>query len=164
MCEEYINGRDWEAPLAQSTDSEVLTFANRSFKAFKRFEKASGLVYVATEHAMVSEEWQFGGTVDAVATIEDEDEGIQPVLIDFKTCNGTYVDHLIQLGAYKELWEENYPDQKLTGGIILARFSKVNGMVTTHNYPDGVLEPAWVAFSHLRALHNQRWPLESMTK
>jgi hypothetical protein len=164
MCEEYINKRDWKAPLSMSKDAEVLSFANRSFRAFKRFEKSSGLLYVQTEHALVSEEWQYGGTLDAVAQIEDEDEGLEHLLIDFKTCNGTYVDHLIQLAAYKQLWEENYPDKPLSGGIYLARFSKVNGMVTTHNYPDGVLDPAWVAFSHLRALHNQRWSLESMTK
>lgn len=165
MCEEYINGRDWKKPLETSEDSEVLTFANRSFKAFRRWEKASGLVWVATEESLVSEEWQFGGTLDGVASIPDIDtEEAQYTLIDFKTCNGTYADHLIQLGAYKELWEENHPDKLLTGGIILARFSKVNGMFTIHNYPPGVLDPAWVAFSHLRALHNQRWEIESLTK
>jgi hypothetical protein len=164
MCEEYINKRDWKLMLLTSKDPEVLAFANRSFKAFKRFERSSGLVYVATECSLVSEEWQYGGTLDAVATVEDDDSTLEHILIDFKTCNATYVDHLIQLAAYKQLWEENYPDKKLEGGIYLARFSKINGMVTTHNYPDGVLDPAWTAFSHLRALHNQRWSLESLTK
>ncbi len=165
MVEEHVNGRDPSYPLGMSTDEEVLTLAGRSFKAFKRFEKITGLIYVATECPLVSEKWQYGGTLDAVATmVEEEGEAPVHVLLDWKTSNATYSDHLIQLAAYKELWEENNPDKLLEGGIILARFSKANGMVTTHSYPPGVLDPGWTAFSHLRALHQQKWELESMTK
>jgi len=43
------------------------------------------------------------GLVDCIAMIND-----QLALFDWKTGNGVYDDHKIQLAAYKSLWEENH--------------------------------------------------------
>ena len=68
------------------------------------WKKRSQVHIFKSEIPLVSEQYQFGGTLDGVGMI-----GEQYSLMDFKTSNGTYGDHLIQLAAYQILWEENYP-------------------------------------------------------
>ena len=56
------------------------------------------------------------------------------VLLDYKTSNGVYSDMLIQLAAYKNLWEENRPDLPITGGCHLLRFAKERGDFAHHYF------------------------------
>ncbi|EAR14046.1 hypothetical protein RB2501_01430 [Robiginitalea biformata HTCC2501] len=57
---------------------------------------------VATETQLFSKKMKLGGTCDMVAKINGE-----TWMIDFKTSNGLYKTHEIQLAAYKEMWDEH---------------------------------------------------------
>lgn len=78
-------------------------------------------------------------------------------VVNLSTSSGTYFaegfgshnsDYLLQLAAYRQLWEENHPDQPLIGGFHLCRFSKDHGDFSHHYYPE--LGTAWEMFKRLR--------------
>jgi len=158
MVEEHINGV--QTAVVQSLahhehagDEKAVLAALSGFDAYLKWERGSQLEIVAQEIQLVSEQYHFGGTPDAIGEIDGE-----LCLVDWKTSNAVYADHLIQLAAYKHLIEEgqrmdNYKsmDMKLTGGFHLCRFSKAHGDFAHHYYPR--LDEAWEAFKHMRQLY-----------
>ena len=138
MVENHINGKDilpWREGVPQDTWAE----AENAFQAYLSWASMTKLKIVEQEMPMVSEKYQFGGCPDAIGEIDNE-----LCLVDWKTSNGVYPDYLIQLAAYKQLWEENNPDRPLTGGFHLCRFAKSHGDFAHHYYPD--LSEAWEQF------------------
>ena len=95
----------------------------------------------------MSERHRYGGTPDAIGVVNN-----QLVLLDWKTSNGIYADHLIQLAAYGHLWNENYPDQPITGGFHLLRFSKQKGDFGHHHF--AALDEAWEQFLLFRRAYD----------
>jgi hypothetical protein len=71
--------------------------------------------------------------------------------MDLKTSSGIYRDHLIQVAAYRHLWEEN-TGGKITGGFHILRFSREDGDFSHHFFPE--LDDAWEMFKHLRAAYD----------
>lgn len=118
----------------------------RAYKAFQNylsFEKQSNVKIIALETPMVSEQHRYGGTPDALMEIDGK-----LALGDWKTSNGVYEDMLLQLGGYAILWEENHPEQPITGGFHLCRFAKEAGDYS-HHYWD-TLDEAKEMFLLLR--------------
>lgn len=83
--------------------------ANVAFANFQQWWSDEGLTVLEPEVQLVSEEWGFGGTIDAPS--RDRDGKI--VLLDWKTSKGIYPAHKFQLAAYERLWNENRPDMKV---------------------------------------------------
>lgn len=98
---------------------------------------------VRSEQTLVSEWYQYGGTIDFVAPMRGE-----LVLIDFKSSNGLYLDHQIQLAAYKNLEQEanerTLPTHLLQLGKDKPEF---------HHHPFEDLSKEWKVFKHLREIH-----------
>lgn len=147
MVEKRIDGKDPESVLVGIESEQIKTQARAAFKAYLSWESMTKLVIVEQEMQLVSEQHQFGGTPDAIGQINGE-----LCLVDWKTSNGVYQDYLIQLAAYKHLWEEKYPDRPLTGGFHLCRFAKEHGDFAHHFYPN--LDEAWEAFVLMRRLYD----------
>lgn len=118
-----------------------------AFKAYLSWENQSKLTILEQEMLLVSEKYRYGGTPDAIGEIDGE-----LCLVDWKTSNSVYLDHLIQLAAYRQLWNENNPDRPLTGGSHLCRFAKDHGDFAHHYYPN--LDEAWRAFVLMRELYD----------
>ena len=142
-----------EAHIAGNEIPDGPEESKNAFQAYLNWESMTKLKIVEQEMPMVSEEFQFGGCPDAIGEIDDE-----LCLVDWKTSNGVYPDYLIQLAAYKQLWEENNPDRLLTGGFHLCRFSKSNGDFAHHYYPN--LDEAWEQFK----LFLQAYPIDKQLK
>jgi hypothetical protein len=148
MVEAHINGNDpSKVPEFEGASQEVIDQAWKAFGAYKLWESMTKLEIVDQEMQLVSEDFQFGGCPDAIGII-----GGELCLIDWKTSNGVYPDYLLQLAAYKLLWEENNPDRPLTGGFHLCRFSKTHGDFAHHHYPE--LDEALEAFKLMRPLYD----------
>ena len=114
--------------------------------AYLEWKGQSSLKPVLTELSLTSKRWLFGGTLDAVQI------GGRIAMLDWKTSNGIYQDHIIQVaGGYAILWEENYPDMPIDGGFHILRFSKEDGGFTHHFWPE--IEGAKEAFIHMRILY-----------
>lgn len=130
MVEEYLHGK--QPYLPEGLSDEDCEACESAFQAFEEWYLMNKFEIVGQEIQLVSEQYQFGGTPDSIA----KDNKGRLVLLDWKTSDGVYTDHLIQLAAYRILWNENFPDNPLTGGSHLCRFAKTNGDFAHHYYPD----------------------------
>ncbi len=137
MVEAQIKGEMFKDP--ENVSEAVLSEARGAFGSYMTWANMTKLNIVEQEMPMVSEKYRFGGCPDAIGEINGE-----LCLVDWKTSNGIYPDYLIQLAAYKQLWEENNPDRPLTGGFHLCRFAKSHGDFAHHYYPN--LDNAWEQF------------------
>jgi hypothetical protein len=144
MVEAFIRQKDYVRPPNVADD--VFERAQVSFGAFEKWAQQTHLKPVDTECGLVSETYKYGGTLDAMLV-----DG-KLALGDWKTSNALYQDYLLQLAAYKNLWEENYPDRPVTGGLHLIRFDKEYGDFTHRWFPE--LDDAWRQFKLFRQAYD----------
>jgi len=113
---------------------EILDKAENGFLAWLEWKSQVQFELLKSECSLVSETWQFGGTIDIVALVK----GL-PAIIDIKTGD-TYPDHLIQIRGYAELWNDNFPEQKIQSYYLL-RLGKEDGSFSYHYHPQ--LDDYW---------------------
>jgi hypothetical protein len=134
MIEAHILGK----PLIPATSDAIYKQALNGFNQYLEWREQSKMEIVATEQSLVSEVFDYGGTVDAIG----RDAKDRIVLLDWKTSNGIYTDYLIQLAAYAILLRECTPWRP--EGFHLLRFSKESADFAHHYY--GELDDAIAAF------------------
>lgn len=144
LVEKYINGEGLYALKKQCNDP----LAWQGFENYLTWEKNSKIKIIEQEMELVSEIYCYGGCLDGIG--EDTDKRL--CLIDWKTSNRVYQDHIIQLAAYKHLWEINNPDKPITGGFHLCRFSKEHADFTHHYWAE--LDDAWEQFKLFRTAYD----------
>lgn len=135
------------APSFTEVDEEVLKRAVAAFGAYCTWASQSRLEILVTEPRLISEAHRFGGTPDAIGYLDGS-----LCLIDWKTSNAVYADYLLQLAAYRVLWEENKPDYPVKGGFHLCRFAKEHGDFAHHYFPN--LDEAWEQFLLFRRAYD----------
>ena len=140
MVEASISGN--EVPDLSKYPIGVVKQALQGHENYLKWADTTNMQITEQEIPLVSERYQFGGTPDAIMV-----KG-ELALGDWKTSNGVYPDYLIQLAAYKVLWEENHPDRPITGGFHLCRFSKEHADFTHHFWSE--LDDAWEQFKLFR--------------
>lgn len=106
LIECFLHGH--EADLSEYSQADIER-AQVAFRNFKVWWDHEGLTVIEPEVQLVSEQWLFGGTIDAPS--RDKDGKI--VLLDWKTSKGIYPAHKFQLAAYEKLWNENRPDMQV---------------------------------------------------
>ena len=147
MIERKIRGDD---PFGvECDDPGTLALAKQGYESFNVWFSASKIEILETEIPLVSETYRFGGCPDAVGLV-----GVNKVLtlLDWKTSNATYVDHLLQIRAYGALWSE-VRDQRFERYNI-ARFGKDGADFHYHSWSAEQLDPAWGAFKKMRELYD----------
>lgn len=144
LVEAHING----LPLPGVPDNDIGMQAKQGFENYLRWAEDNKIQIIKQEMELVSEEYQFGGCPDAMGI----DSQGRLCILDWKTSNGVYQDYLIQIAAYSHLWEVNHPDQLITGGFHLLRFSKEHGDFTHHFWND--LSEAWEQFKLFRKAYD----------
>lgn len=152
MIEEHITS---EAPHLETIYAERdeyssadLIKAEIAFEAYLIWEKSMDIDLtderVRSEVRMVSEWYQYGGTADFLAPLGDVF-----CLIDFKSSNGVYREHVIQLAAYEWMVEENM------GLAVPAHLLQVGkDEPDFHHYQFTDLSNAFNAFKAARQLHD----------
>jgi len=143
MIEADIIGQDFTTPDAPA---EILAKAGNAFDQYRKWRRDSRIEIIATERSYVSEQYQFGGTVDGIGMDSDG----QIVLLDWKTSNSVYADYLIQLAAYAILLQECAPDWT-PQGFHLLRVAKESADFAHHYY--GELDDARQSFLLMRELY-----------
>jgi len=132
--------------LVKDVAHDVRVQAKMGYENFLNWFDSTKMKIEETEMQLISERYRFAGTPDAIG----RDTKGRLCLIDWKTSNSVYPDYLIQLAAYKHLWEANR-DEPITGGFHLCRFSKSFGDFAHHYYDE--LEQAWEQFKLFRAAY-----------
>ena len=126
FVEAHNNGT--ELPDTSDYPEEIVRQAKQGYENYLHWEESNLLQITHQEIELVSTAHKFGGCIDAI--------GIDPrgkkCLIDWKTSNSIYQDYLVQLAAYAILWNENHPDDPITGGFHLCRFSKEHADFAHH--------------------------------
>jgi hypothetical protein len=145
MVEAHIHGQEYRP---RQYSAELLAKARAAFAAYLAWERMTAITFRHTEVALISEKHRFGGTFDAVGLI-----GNELALFDWKCANAVYADHVYQLAAYKILWEENYPEHPIVGGVHLCRFSKEQAEFNHHWF--GSLDEETATFLLMRSLYDR---------
>ena len=147
MAECYAKGTEFNA---SQYPPEILAKASGAFEAFKAWADQTQLKITHAEVPLVSEAYRYGGTLDCMLV-----HG-KLALGDYKTSNSIRVGMLCQLAAYRNLWEENNPEEPVTGGFHLLRFSKPehedDPVHFSHHFWSS-LDVAWESFKHMRELY-----------
>jgi len=143
LVEAHIKGIQ---PDLSPYDGETLEKAQKAFGAFLEWAQASHLTPVKSETSLISEKYRFGGTIDTMLIHGKLAIG------DWKTSGGVYGDMLAQVAAYGKLWEENFPDQPITGGYHILRFDKTYGDFNHHWYSE--LQDGWDYFRLAREMYD----------
>jgi len=128
-------------PLADFPDasSVQLEQAGQAFLAYRDWRTMVDLEIVDTELPLVSEKHGFGGTLDAIAVLNN-----RRVLLDWKASNSARVSYIAQLAAYRVLVNEN--NYGPVENAYLLRVGKTHGDFHLHSYPAGVLDTGWQWF------------------
>lgn len=141
LFEWHLNGELGPEPdPATIIKPEYLTLENiergrNGYREALNWKSQTGLFIVSLEVHLISEQHKFGGTPDG-ATERNGKIG----LADWKTSGKLYDSFLLQLAAYWILWEENHPDQPITDGVHVVRFSKDYGDFTHAHFDQLDLE------------------------
>lgn len=128
--------------------------AERAYRAFLRWQGQNKIEIIEQEIQLVSEEFRYGGTLDAVGVVYDKH-----VLLDWKTSKEVYKNYVLQLAAYKQLWNENRPGREITG-TWLVRFSKTDGACEPYPFDD--LTEAWEQFKDARRMYGRETKLDAI--
>jgi len=156
MVDCWIHKRPWLRP-EWATDEQVAQ-AGVAFSAFLRWAEGNQFVITHTELTLVSETYRVGGTLDASAcTIRGRRS-----MLDWKTSNDTYPEHLVQVKGYGLLWDEAFPDDPVVDGYHIVRFGKEYGNFSHHWWPE--LDVAGRAFLLKRELYDHAAVLKKMAK
>ena len=106
MIECFLHNHEPDLAEFSSADIEKATIA---YNNFRRWWDEEGFTVIEPEVQLVSEDYLFGGTIDAPS--RDRDGKI--VLLDWKTSKAIVGAHKVQLAGYEQLWNENRPDMKI---------------------------------------------------
>lgn len=129
--EEMIEG--WNAKRLMFTRAISRPVALAAYQAIQGFESwvsTHRFRPIKTEIPLLSRRYLYGGTIDCIGKFNN-----QTVLFDWKTSKAVYADYLCQIAAYAMLWEENFPQDKITACHLL-RFDKASGDSTDHKFTD----------------------------
>ena len=138
---------DTEPPPPEGLRPEQQEGLDKCVVRWRDWYKRTDLRFEATELPLVSNTHRFGGTLDAVA--RDPDERL--ALLDWKTSKRIYDSYLLQVSAYRLLWNETHEEQ-IDGGFHLVRFGKEVGDFEYRYYPE--LDECERVFLKVRELYD----------
>ena len=146
MIEQYVNGGS--VCLDDYSPNEISQAKTAYYSFYKWFED-NDVEFYETELKLVSEQYQFGGTFDAVCEVNGK-----LVICDWKTTSDTYSEMLIQLGAYRQLIKENL-DLNIRG-VILLKLNKEENGYEEHKYNIKDLNWGWKMFKLLLKIQENK--------
>jgi len=128
-------------PDLKEYSQEDIDKAETSYLEYLQWRKNFNFVPLAVEPHLVSEKYQYGLTPDVIGYVND-----LLAVIDWKTGR-IYANTLCQLIAYKVGWEENHPDDPITGGYHILRIPRDQDTPRFHHSHFMTLpEETWLAF------------------
>lgn len=162
LVEDFIHG---ENPLKTTRDvqdryevsEEVANRALQAYNSFEQWVHQTRFQFLYTEVPLVSENYLYGGTLDAIGYFAGE-----WCLFDWKASNHVYLDYLLQLAAYRLLWYENWEPEIKTAHLV--KFSKDNGNFRHYWFDEATLDKAEDMFLLLREAYEYDKELKGVVK
>jgi len=147
MIEEFIKGG---AVKLDGYEPDEISQAKTAYYGFYQWFANNNVTFHETEMKLVSEEYQFGGTFDAVCEVNGK-----LVICDWKTSNAVYDEFIIQLGAYRQLIQENL-GYDIRGAILLRLDKEEKGVYEEHHYKIKDLNWGWKMFKLLLKIQENK--------
>jgi hypothetical protein len=135
------------APDQSEYTEKDLAIVKCGYDGFLQWEQQVRPDYVGSDLPIISETYRCGGTLDLVAKIH----GHGLCIVDFKSGSGVYDEHIVQLAAYAQLFEESN-SFKVDAAMIL-HVDKVLGTFSPHHYGKPAIEWGWKVFEHCLGLY-----------
>lgn len=105
-CEDWIAGLNPEVPvnpeLKNATDQ------------FLKWVSEHHVEFLLSEKVVYSKLYNYAGTMDFLAKIDGK-----LTVGDFKTSSGIWDEYFFQVAAYQQAYEEEYPEAKIDGQMII---------------------------------------------
>ena len=111
-------------------------------RPFEAWVSRHDLQLTGSELSLTDSTLLFGGTLDLICRY-----GKKVWLVDIKTSKGQYSEHILQVAAYRHLWEVN------RGPVDQVHILYLDGGWDDLVLTDEQLSLGWSAFEHLRALY-----------
>lgn len=147
MIEEFIKGG---AVQLDDYEPDEISQAKTAYYGFYNWFANNNVTFLDTEMKLVSEQYQFGGTFDAICEVNGK-----LVICDWKTSNAVYDEFLIQLGAYRQLIQENI-GYDIRGAILLRLDKEEKGVYEEHHYKIKDLNWGWKMFKLLLKIQENK--------
>ena len=167
MIEAHLRGVDWVLPPGPS--GEGLVLAMRLFGGFRLWWEANKVEVVATETSLVSEQYQYGGTLDLVARfpVAHPTANVGAAflgLMDWKTSSAYYQEMLLQMAAYRHLWEvaSGALDPIVRATLVL--FSKTEAKIKFYPVTREQMDFAFKKFLLLRECYGMETAINQSVK
>ena len=135
-CEAYIKKE--KVDTSDYSENQIKK-AIVAYDAFREWDSQVKPEYVESEIKLVSDKYKTGGTCDLILKIKNK-----LVIADLKTSKGLYDEFIIQLGAYRKLYEMQ-TGNKINGGLLL-RLDKEGKGFEQHQIPLKKLNWGWKVF------------------
>ena len=146
LAELHIKGEYYELP-----EDPIV---QECFNKFKDWWAEQEYEVTFTEKSFCCRKYKYGGTADLLVNGD--------TLVDFKTSKRVYDDHLVQLGAYKFMIEEQ--DGIEINKAILARFGKETDDFEIRNFTKSDLNKGFKYFKVLREAFDLDKEVSKLTK
>jgi len=154
LCHDLAHAYVLGVELPAVPDTDVGRAGWTAFENFVHWIDASALTIEAHERPLVSTQFRYGGTPDALAHMSGK-----TYLVDYKTSSGVYAEMLLQMSAYRQLLHEC--EQMDVAGVHLVRFSRESGDFAHHYFGPDVLDLGWTIFAALLGVYA---PLKQLEK
>lgn len=129
MIHDYLSGEK-TVDMSRWTPEQVQR-ASQGYAAFVDWQHQVNFTLIASELQCVSETYRYGGTIDIVAWIN-----LQLTICDVKTSAGVYPEHLVQVAAYQQVYEEKLEPKGIKTKALIIQLDKNTGAFSAHPYPD----------------------------
>ena len=151
-CEAAINWKlgNGDAPAMPEDESAV-----KALGGFQSWIAENSIEWLSSEERLYNREYNYAGTVDAVAEIND-----QFCVVDFKTSSGIWDEYFLQCAAYAEAISSVYGDAVESAWIL--RFDKKTGEFEAKKSDD--ISADFRAFLGAMQLHGRLRDLKQMRK
>jgi len=150
MIDGFINNK--KVDQSEFTTNEQIQ-ARMAYNCFCDWHKNNNVKFLESELSLISEKYQFGGTLDAIAIVNDK-----LLILDWKTSSDIYSEMLIQIAAYRQLYKEyhNYDSFYNIKGAMILKLNKDKREYEEHHFKIKDLNWGWKMFKLLLKLQNNK--------
>jgi|GEM_PF-1826194 len=161
VIEEYYAGGKQDRDLLDAYTKKMPDLT-APILAFIGWEDLYKIKPIRSEQTVFSFTNKFAGTLDleCMAELPGADVGPLHIVTDFKSSNGIYDEHVLQIASYVFAAEEMLGED-FDGGMIV-RLDKVTGISEPHFYPRSDLVLPYKAFLAVKSYvdHERAWKEE----
>lgn len=151
IIECYVNNHPLD--INNSYSPEQKQQAANCARGFKAWEQKYKPTFVGSEISIVHEDYNYGGTIDIVSKIDNK-----LVINDLKTNNFVNAKMLIQVSAYKKLYE--YLTKETVDHCEIIQLNKDKPEFKLYQFHNELLDYGWQAFEMLLKLHELKRKLK----